>query len=148
MGLRKVAQEHITQSLVDRVRAIEGRMEPGEVPIASSAGELGRREPVPPEGATIAEVKAHFPAPDGDFVLTDKNLYYRDPRGMVYKLPLRDFVAWRQQISDSYPTLSPALRRRILEIDVRLSDGSRYVIESGKLFARQIRRVGRVRRRW
>jgi hypothetical protein len=102
---------------------------------------------MPPEPWSVDRIKEYFPAPDGDFVLTDRTLYYRDPRGKVYVLPLSSITGWRQKRSDRYEHLAPRLQRRILEIEVSTSDGRQYLIESGKIFARQIRRTGKIRRR-
>lgn len=147
MGIRETARTELAQRLADRTRALGDRFERGETPIASSAGELIRQEPMPPEGASADEILAYFPAPDGDFVLTDRTLYYRDKRGNIYLLPLATITSWRQRSCDAYPHLSQRLQRRILEIEVSTSGGGRYLIESGKIFARQIRKTGRIRRR-
>jgi hypothetical protein len=102
---------------------------------------------MPPEDASADDISAYFPAPDGDFVLTDRTLYYRDKRGNVYLLPLASITSWTQKRCDMYPHLPPRLQRRILEIQVSTSDGGRYLIQSGKIFARQIRKTGKIRRR-
>ncbi|MFE5407060.1 hypothetical protein ACFQ9Z_38480 [Streptomyces sp. NPDC056580] len=147
MGIRETARTELSQHLADRTRALGDRLQQGETPIATSAGDLVRQEPMPPEGASTDETLAYFPAPEGDFVLTDRTLYYRDKRGNIYLLPLASITSWRQRRCDTYPHLPPHLQRRILEIEVRTSDGGRYLIESGKIFARQIRKTGKARRR-
>ncbi|KOV94138.1 hypothetical protein [Streptomyces sp. NRRL B-3648] len=147
MGIRETARTELSQRLADRTRALGDRLQQGETPVASSGGDLVRQEPIPPEGASTDEILAYFPAPDGDFVLTDQTLYYRDKRGNIYLLPLASITSWRQRRCDTYPHLPPHLQRRILEIEVRTSDGGRYLIKSGKIFARQIRKTGKVRRR-
>jgi hypothetical protein len=150
MGLREAveaAQAQQAEKLSERARALGDRLEQGETPVASSAGDLVLKEPLPPQGSSVDEAMAHFPTPDGDFVLTDRTLYYRDPRGNVYLLRLASITRWRQKRSDQHPHLPSYLQRRILEIEVTMSDGGRYLIESGKVFARQIRKTGKIRRR-
>lgn len=148
MSMRETARTELAQRLADRTRALGDRFQRGETPVASSAGDLVRQEPMPPEGASADEILAYFPTPDGDFVLTDRTLYYRDKRGNVYLLPLASITSWRQRRCDMYPNLPPRLQRRLLEIEVSTSDGERYLIESGKIFARRIRKTGKIRRRW
>ncbi|MEU0213227.1 hypothetical protein [Streptomyces canus] len=147
MGIRETARTELAQHLADRTRALGDRFQQGETPVASSAGDLVRQEPMPPEGASAGEILAYFPAPDGDFVLTNRTLYYSDKRGNIYLLSLASITSWRQRRCDMYPHLPPRLQRRILEIEVSTSDGGRYLIESGKIFARQIRKTGKIRRR-
>ncbi|MGX1368577.1 hypothetical protein RKD19_003936 [Streptomyces canus] len=147
MGIQETARVELAQRLADRTRALGDRFQQGEMPVASSAGDLIRQEPMPPDGAPADEILTYFPAPDGDFVLTDRTLYYRDKRGNVYLLPLASITSWRQRRSGMYPHLPRRLQRRILEIQVSTSDGGRYLIESGKIFARQIRKTGKIRRR-
>ncbi|MEV4447272.1 hypothetical protein [Streptomyces mirabilis] len=148
MGIREMARTELAQRLADRTRALGDRFQEGETPIASSAGDLALQElPTTPEGS-VDEIMALYPLPDGDFVLSDRTLYYRDKRGNVYLLPLASITAWRQRRTEHYGHLPPRLRRRILEIDVRTLDGEQYLIEAGKIFARQIRKTGKIRRRW
>jgi hypothetical protein len=137
-----------TQNLADRTQALGDHLQHGETPVASSAGDLVLQEPMPPQFWSVDQIKAYFPVPDGDFVLTDRTLYYRDPRGEVYALSLVSITGWRQRRSEMHGHLPRRLQRRILEIGVSTSDGRRYLMESGKIFARQIRRTGRIRRRW
>ncbi|MET9083229.1 hypothetical protein ABZX77_15260 [Streptomyces sp. NPDC004237] len=147
MGIRQTARTELAQRLADRARALGDRFQRGETPVASSAGDLVLQElPTPPEGS-VDEIMALYPVPDGDFVLTDRTLYYRDKRGNVYLLPLVSITAWRQRRTEYYDHLPSRLRRRILEIDIRTTDGKQYLIETGKIFARQIRKTGKIRRR-
>ncbi|MGW2553106.1 hypothetical protein [Streptomyces sp. NPDC001635] len=148
MGIREMARAEQAQRLEDRTRALGDRFQKGETPIASSAGDLVLQNlPTTPEGS-VHDIKALYPLPDGDFVLSDRTLYYRDKRGNVYLLPLASISAWRQRRTQRYGHLPPRLRRRILEIDVRTLDGKQYLIEAGKIFARQIHRAGKIRHRW
>jgi erythromycin esterase-like protein len=146
MGIRETARTEIAQRLSDRTRALGDRFPEGETPLASSAGDLALQElPTAPEGS-VDEIMAQYPVPDGDFVLSDQTLYYRDKRGNVYLLTLASVTAWRQRRTEYYDHLPRRLRRRILEITVRTSDGKQYLIETGKIFARQIRKAGKIRR--
>ncbi|MFD8649786.1 hypothetical protein [Streptomyces mirabilis] len=146
--MREQARAELGQRLTGRTRALGDRFQEGETPIASSAGDLALQKlPTTPEGSAD-EIMAQYPLPDGDFVLSDRTLYYRDKRGNVYLLPLESITAWRQKRTEYYGDLPLRLQRRILEIEVRTLDGKQYLIETGKIFARQIRRTGKIRRRW
>ncbi|MCX4993714.1 hypothetical protein [Streptomyces sp. NBC_00568] len=147
MDMREAARARLTQNLTDRTRALGDHLQHGETPVGSSAGDLVLQEPMPPKSWSTDQIKAYFPEPEGDFTLTDRTLYYRDPRGEVYTLSLASIAGWRQRRSERHEYLPPRLQRRILEIEVTTSDGRRYLMESGKIFARQIRRTGRIRRR-
>jgi len=147
MGIRETARTELTQRLDDRTRALGDRFQRGETPVASSAGDLVLQElPTTPE-ESVDEIMALYPVPDGDFVLTDRTLYYRDKRSNVYVFPLASITAWRQRRTEYHDHLPSRLRRRILEIDIRTSDGKRYLVETGKIFARQMRKTGKIRRR-
>jgi hypothetical protein len=77
---------------------------------------------------SVDQIKAYFPASDGESVLTDRTLYFRDPRGEVYALPLTSITRWRQRRSDHHEHLTPLLQRRILEIEISTFDGGQYLI--------------------
>lgn len=114
MGIRETARTELAQRLADRTRALGDRFQQRETPVASSAGDLVLQElPTTPEGS-VDEIMALYPVPDGDFVLTDRTLYYRDKRGNVYLLPLASITAWRQRRTEYYDHLPSRLRRRIL----------------------------------
>ena len=79
-----------------------------------------------------------YPTRDGDFVLTNRTLIYRDPLNRVWTLPLASITKWQQQRS--------SMHRRLVDIDVHMSDGRQYSIETGKIFTKQIRKTGKIRR--
>ncbi|MFJ9714182.1 hypothetical protein [Streptomyces sp. NPDC101234] len=136
MGTQEIARTELARRLADRTRALGDHLQQRETPVASSASDLVLRElPTPPEGS-VDEIMALYPVPDGDFVLTDRTLYYRDKRGNVYLLPLASIATWRQKRTEYYDHLPSRIRRRILEIDIRTSDGTQYLIETGKIFAK------------
>ncbi|MFD7965906.1 hypothetical protein ACFV5J_34455 [Streptomyces zaomyceticus] len=116
-----------------------------ETPLASSAGELFTAE------SPVEHLQAHHPRPDGDFVLTDKALYFTElvARSVqTHAIPLTAVRSWRQR-SHRHNYLPRLLQRRIALIEVSLTNDETYVLEFGKTFARQDRKTGGIRKkRW
>ncbi|MEY9837444.1 hypothetical protein [Streptacidiphilus sp. EB103A] len=139
--MRDEARLMLTQNLAARAEAIDSYLQPGETLLASSAGDLHRVAPPLADDATTEEVLDSIFIPDGDFVLTDARLIYRDSRSNVAVMPLESVTRWHQKVSRAY---NPS--RRILDIDFHLSDGRVYLVVTGKVFAKQIRKAGKIRR--
>ncbi|MDX3590535.1 hypothetical protein ACFYUM_09005 [Streptomyces fimicarius] len=112
-----------------------------ERPLLSQAGFLH------PAGHEIPALSSP-PAAEGDFVLTDRTLYYTPPYGDVIVIPLGAISSWRQRRSHRHPYLPAKLQRLSLLVDVDVKGSGPCTLEFGKTFAKTVKKTGGIRPRW
>lgn len=137
--------EHARQMTADnlalRVSQLGDHIPATERPLLSQAGFLfaaGHEVPV----------LSSPPVVEGDFVLTDRTLYYTPPYGDVVVMPLGAISSWRQRRSRRHPYLPAKLQRLALLVEVDVEGSGPYTLEFGKTFAKIVRKAGGIRRRW
>lgn len=138
-GMNEYARQLTADNLALRVSQLGDLIPVTERPLISQAGMLFSA------GQEIPVLSAP-PIVEGDFVLTDRTLYYTPPYGEVVVISLGAISSWRQRRSNRHPYLPAKLQRLALLVEVEVEESGPCTMEFGKTFGKFVRKAGAIRR--